>query len=81
MGKEFAPAFTDQDLVNIDKYKAVMKLSVDTQPSKPFSITPVNPYIDEGNPELGAALKQISRLTYGRSKKFVEKEIFTRLDV
>lgn len=81
MGKEFSPAFTDQDLVNIDKYKAVMKLSVDTQPSKPFSITPENPYIDKGNPELGAALKQISRLTYGRSKKFVEKEIFTRLDV
>ena len=81
MGKEFAPTFTDQDLVNIDKYKAVMKLSVDTQPSKPFSITPENPYIDKGNPELGAALKQISRLTYGRSKKFVEKEIFTRLDV
>lgn len=81
MSKEFSPAFTDQDLVNIDKYKAVMKLSVDTQPSKPFSITPVNPYLDKGNPELGQALKQISRLTYGRSKKFVEKEIFTRLDV
>ena len=27
------------------------------------------------------ALKQISRLMHGRSKKFVEKEIFARLDV
>ena len=81
MSKEFAPAFTDQDLVNIDKYKAVMKLSIDTQPSKPFSIVPVNPYLEEGDPKVAKALKQISRLTYGRSKKFVEKEIFARLDV
>ncbi len=81
MAKEFAPTFSDQDLVNVDKYKAIMKLSVDTQPSKPFSITPVNPYLEKGNPKMAKALKQISRLTYGRSKKFVEKEIFTRLDV
>ena len=81
MAKEFAPSFTDQDLINIDKYKAVMKLSVDTQPSRPFSITPVNPYLENGNPKMSKALKQISRLTYGRSKKFVEKEIFARLDI
>lgn len=81
MAKEMAPTFTDQDLVNIDKYKAVMKLSIDTQPSKPFSITPCNPYLETGNPEMATALKQISRLTHGRSKKFVEKEIFARLDV
>lgn len=81
MAKEMMPAFTDQDLVNIDKYKAVMKLSIDTQPSKPFSITPVNPYLEEGNEQFAEALKQISRLTHGRDKKFVEREIYTRLDV
>ncbi|NCP67899.1 type IV secretion system DNA-binding domain-containing protein [bacterium] len=81
MAKEMAPTFTDQDLVNVDKYKAVMKLSIDTQPSKPFSITPANPYLEAGNPDMATALKQISRLTHGRSKKFVEKEIFARLDV
>ena len=81
MAKEFAPVFTDQDLVNIDKYKSVMKLSIDTQPSRPFSITPLNPYLEEGDPKVATALKQISRLTYARSKKFVEKEIFARLDV
>lgn len=81
MAKEFAPVFTDQDLINIDKYKAVMKLSIDTQPSRPFSITPLNPYLEEGDAKVATALKQISRLTYARSKKFVEKEIFARLDV
>ncbi len=81
MAKEMAPTFSDQDLVNIDKYKAVMKLSIDTQPSRPFSIIPTNPYLVQGNPKMADALKQISRLTYGRSKKFVEREIFTRLDI
>lgn len=81
MAKEMGPTFTDQDLINIDKYKAVMKLSIDTQPSKPFSVVPLNPYLEEGDEEAATALKQISRLTYGRSRKFVEKEIFARLDV
>lgn len=81
MAKEMSPAFSDQDLINIDKYKAVMKLSIDTQPSKPFSIVPLNPYLEKGSDEMATSLKQISRLTYGRSKKFVEKEIFARLDV
>ncbi len=81
MAKEMDPVFTDQDLINIDKYKSVIKLSVDTQPSRPFSLTPLNPYEEKGDEEIATALKQISRLTYGRSKKFVEKEIFTRLDV
>ncbi len=81
MAKEFAPVFTDQDLINIDKYKAVMKLSIDTQPSRPFSIVPLNPYLEKGDEKVAQVLKQISRLTYARSKKFVEKEIFARLDV
>lgn len=64
MWKEMQPVFSEQDLINIDKYKAVMKLSIDTQPSKPFSVTPVNPYLEEGDPEVGDAIKQLSRLKY-----------------
>ena len=79
MAKEMAPVFSDQDLINVDKYKAVMKLSIDTQPSKPFSITPVNPYLETGDPEAAEAYKQLSRLKYGRDKEFIEREIFRRL--
>ncbi len=79
MGKEMAPVFSDQDLINIDKYKAVMKLSIDTQPSRPFSIVPVNPYTETGDPEAAEAFKQLSRLKYGRDKEFVEREVFRRL--
>lgn len=79
MAKEFAPVFSDQDLINIDKYKAVMKLSIDTQPSKPFSIIPVNPYLEKGDYEAAEAFKQLSRLKYGRDREFVEREILRRV--
>lgn len=79
IAKEMAPVFSEQDLVNLDKYKAVMKLSIDTQPSKPFSIIPVNPYLEKGDPDVGEAIKQLSRLTYGRDKSFVDREILRRI--
>ena len=79
MAKEMAPVFSDQDLINTDKFKAVMKLSIDTQPSKPFSIIPTNPYTETGTPEIAEALKQLSRLKYGRDKEFIEREVFRRL--
>ena len=79
MAKEMSPVFSDQDLINIDKYKAVMKLSIDTQPSKPFSIVPLNPYLEKGDHEAAEAFKQLSRLKYGRDKEFVEREVFRRL--
>lgn len=79
MAKEMAPVFSDQDLINIDKYKACMKLSIDTQPSRPFSVTPVNPYTESGDKNLGEALKQLSRLKYGRPKEYVSREIIRRI--
>ncbi|MBL4694216.1 type IV secretion system DNA-binding domain-containing protein [Candidatus Gracilibacteria bacterium] len=79
MAKEMAPVFSDQDLINIDKFKAVMKLSIDTQPSRPFSIIPVNPYTVEGDMEAAEAFKQLSRLKYGRDREFVDREILRRL--
>ncbi|MBD3330613.1 type IV secretion system DNA-binding domain-containing protein [Candidatus Peregrinibacteria bacterium] len=79
MAKEMAPVFSDQDLINIDKYKAVMKLSIDTQPSRAFSIVPVNPYTVTGDKEAAEAYKQLSRLKYGRDRDFVEREILRRI--
>lgn len=81
MAKEMSPVFSEQDLVNVDKFKAVMKLSIDTQPSRPFSITPVNPYGEKGDKEAAEAFKQLSRLKYGRDREFVEHEIMRRLGI
>jgi len=79
MAKEFGPVFSEQDLINLDKFKAVMKLSIDSQPSRPFSIIPTNPYLEEGDKNVAEAIKQLSRLTYGRDKSFVDREILRRI--
>jgi hypothetical protein len=79
MAKEMSPVFSDQDLINIDKYKGVMKLSIDTQPSRPFSIIPLSPYEEKGDPDAAEIFKQLSRLKYGRDKEFVSREIIRRI--
>lgn len=78
--KEFDPLKTD-DMTNIDKYNFYIKMLIDGAPSKPFngaSIWPENP---EGNPKLGAAIKELSRLKYGRPKDIVGAEILERSKV
>lgn len=79
MAKYYAPTFSDQDLVNMDKFKATMKLSVDNQPTTPFSIIPVNPYLETWNEKLAKAYTELSRLKYWRDKDFVSKEIEYRI--
>lgn len=79
MAKYFAPTFSDQDLVNMDKFKATMKLSIDNQPTTPFSIIPINPYLEKWEEKLAKAYTELSRLKYGRDKDFVSKEIEYRI--
>ncbi len=79
MAKYFAPTFSEQDLVNMDKFKATMKLSVDNQPTIPFSIIPINPYLETWDDKLSKAYTELSRLKYGRDKAFVSKEVEYRI--
>lgn len=79
MEKYYAPVFSNQDLVNMDKFKAVMKLAVDNQPTTPFSIIPVNPYLENWDMKLAKAYTELSRLKYWRDKAFVWKEIEYRI--
>ena len=79
LAKYYAPDFSEQDLVNVDKFKAVMKLAVDNQPSTPFSIIPVNPYTTRWDEKLSNAYKELSRLKYWRDRAFVDKEIKFRI--
>ena len=79
ISKDFAPVFSNQDLVNIDNRKAVMRLCIDGQASSAFSLTPVNPYLEKGDPTLARAYKELSRLKYGRDREFIEKEIIFRI--
>ncbi len=52
MAKQFAPQYSDQDFLNIDGGKAVLKLSIDNQPSPGFGLTiPFDPN-DRGDAQL-----------------------------
>jgi len=79
MAKYYQPTFSEQDLINMDKFKAVMKLAVDNQPTTPFSIIPKNPYLETGDAKVAKALVELSRLKYGRDRAFVSKEIEYRI--
>lgn len=80
--KEMAPVFSDQDLVNLEAFKGAMKLSIDGQPSRPFSLDVPKPWLDTSYTEdkqAAEAYKQLSRLTYGRQRDFVDREILRRI--
>lgn len=77
--KEFNPVFDGNDVMNIEKYNAFIKLMIDGTASKPFNIE-VPPPVSLTNPnkELAEAIKELSRLKYGRDKADVEKDIAER---
>ncbi len=79
MSKYYAPTFSDQDLVNMDKFKSVMKLAIDNQPSTPFSMIPKNPYLEQWDEKIAKAFVELSRLKYWRDVAFVNKEIEYRI--
>ncbi len=79
MGKQFAPVYSDQDFINMDKFKAAIKLSVDGQPTTGFSLNVPLPWLEKWDPIIGNALRELSRLKYGREREFVEKEIIYRI--
>ncbi len=76
MAKEFAPVFGPYDLMNVEKFTANIKLLIDNEPTKPFNMATYPP--TRGNKELGEAIRELSRLKYGRDRRIVESEIMER---
>ncbi len=78
IGKEFEPEVSQLDLVNIENRNAYLKLMIDGATSRPFTITTLPP-MGEGNPKLAQAIKELSRVKYGKDKRLVEAELKGRL--
>lgn len=74
--KEFAPVFGAYDLINVEQYTAYIKMLIDNTAAKPFNMNTYPPL--HGNKELAAAIKELSRLKYGRPRELVEVEIMER---
>ncbi|MFC1613306.1 type IV secretory system conjugative DNA transfer family protein [Patescibacteria group bacterium] len=77
MAKQFDPVFSQNDLINIDKYHAYVRLLIDNTAARAFEMASINP-----TPPLDSSLpykiKQLSRLKYGKDKKIVEADMLER---
>jgi len=77
--KEYAPVFGAYDLINVEQYTLYLKLLIDNTAAKPFNMNVYPP--QKGNKELAAAIKELSRLKYGRPREIVEAEIIERMQL
>lgn len=74
--KQFEPIFSASDLINVSNYSGFAKLLINNETTKPFNIKTYPP--KEGNKEIPAYLKEMSRLKYGRDVNIVNREIMSR---
>jgi hypothetical protein len=79
LAKQFAPVFDIDDLQFIPNANTVMRMMIGGVPVQPFSMATLPP-LGNPNPQLAAALKQLSAAKYGRPKAQVEENIFKRLE-
>lgn len=81
---EFAPIFSQNDLINLENFNAYIKLLVNGEYPPPFSMSTfydsVKPTIIAGteypvNERTFRNIKELSRLRYGRDRNAVDQEI------
>ena len=73
---QFEPVFTPSDIMNLDNYNAYLKLLVNGQPAKPFSIETRSGA--KGDPAVTESIKELSYSRYGRDRAEVEAEIMAK---
>lgn len=81
--KEMAPEFSQIDLVNADAHRAVAKIAINNQQTRPFSFTTDLPWLKPilNIPEKIEIMKQISALKWWTKRELVDKEIYFRVGV
>ncbi len=76
--KELAPVFNEYDLLNMEQFSFYVKLLVNNQTLRPFSMK--SAAWEEGHGfAIKNAMAELSRLKYGRSRLEVEQEILDRV--
>ncbi len=65
------------DLVNVERFNFYVRLLIDGAPSVPFNAV-ANPPDPHENSQIGEAVRQLSRLKYGRDREVIESEIRLR---
>ncbi len=81
LAHEFQPIFSEQDLINVDKYNCYMRTIVNGEPVRPFSLDTTKDVTKEKaleNPRVAELVRELSRLKYGKSVATVETEMAQR---
>ncbi len=73
--REYAPSFTETDLVNLDKWNAYIKLMIDGVASKPFSMTTIPLGVGFQRYDETEKIVRVSQERYGRARMGVEEKI------
>ncbi|MBI3626745.1 TraM recognition domain-containing protein, partial [Candidatus Uhrbacteria bacterium] len=76
LAKQFAPTFNQYDLMNVPKFNAYVRLLIDNENPPAFNMMPFAP--NPGSPQIRDAVRELSRLKYGRDRRVVEAEISER---
>ncbi|MCI0542726.1 type IV secretion system DNA-binding domain-containing protein, partial [bacterium] len=74
--KQFQPVFSASDIIKVENRNAYVKLLINGQPSKPFSMETLAP--EKGSREIAERVKELSYLKYGRAREEVEAEIMAK---
>jgi len=81
LAHEFSPVFSDDDLLNVERYHAYVKTIVNNEPVIPFSVDLTKDLDKEkalANPKVAQLVKEMSRLKFGKDRASVEAEITQR---
>lgn len=84
LAREFQPTFSEQDLLNIERFHAYVKTIVDSEPVKPFSMDTTKDIEKDKarrNPQLAEKIKRLSVLKYGKPVEEVRQEIKKRSQI
>lgn len=77
--KQFEPVFDAHDLINLDKANAYVKLIIDGLATRAFNMKTYTPEpVSNDEAAVGKAIRELSRLKYGRNKQLVDYEIRMR---
>lgn len=76
ISKQLAPVFTQFDVMNIEQRTAYVRLMIDNAAARPFNMKTLAP--PKGDQRRAEAIRQLSRLKYGRDRALVEAEIYER---
>ena len=81
LAREFTPTFGEDDLLNIERYNVYIKTIVNNEPVPPFSMALSGDIMEElknRNHKLAEAIREMSKLKFGRDVRLVEQEITRR---